>query len=799
MMQALFDAGRRVFPIKYQEKKPVEKGWKDSDETAFDNYPDLSKINKGMIVGMRSGVLTLDLDFKHPEAERFWIDHELELSCGIVVNTGNGKHCHFMHPGTLTVSSIGGISRGVDLLCDTKTPDGARYVLIPDSLHPDGKHYEYEDPFGPTLADTLPDMPESLLDLINDRSKWKGKSNDGGATAPALDGITPAQWYAENPHVLFNVDPFDDEPIPEGSRNNDLARIAGKLLYMNESNDNYLLEDLKSDMTEVNTLRCNPPVDVLEVDALCDSIWKTKARTDARRAKEKAKTASSNLDGFRLGVDDDDSSTSSGSANSGRAGIAFTSGVIPCPEEKPEVRTDINMAAVWLAHQPPFAPSVVGGDHNIIYLESQFYQRYNNVWKAVTEQSIESVAQSYFFMAKKSQLSNLMNFLKNYLYLPFRDIPFWKAGFPTPGYPVNPKKIIPFGNGLFDVEDFIKTGTNAGSLKPFTDNLFNTIKLPYDFDASATCPMWLAFLKSLWGSETSDRSLALQEWVGHMMIPDITMQKIALLHGVPRSGKSTIGKIIQRVIGGENSVSTNLQAIAMDHGLAGFVGKTMAVLFDAHLGSRGQGERALEVLKGISGGDPQDINRKFHDTYSVTLTTRIMMICNEMPKLKDSGDALLARLIPFRFEKSFLGHENPTLEMDLTKELPGIALWALEGVKRYITRGSLSIPKEGTVDLLDLKRVLNPVSAFLDDCLIYPAIGPNGCTPIPDLHKLWLAWCEEGYITYIESKDRFLSKLRALIPGVVQIRKAGVLQWKGVLIRDDARVKFLDTNNAHLF
>jgi P4 family phage/plasmid primase-like protien len=793
-MQALFDAGRRIFPVKYQDKKPAIVGWKDCDETAFDKF-DMDKINKGMIVGQRSGVLTLDLDFKHPEAERFWIDHELELMCGTVVNTGNGKHCHFKHPGQLTTSSIGGISRGVDLLCDTKDADGARYVLIPDSLHPNGKHYEYDDPFGPTLEDELPELPQSMLDLINDRSQWKGKLNDGGAPPQGLDGLDPAQWYAENPHVLFSVDPFDDEPILEGNRNNDLARIAGKLLYMNENNSNYLLEDLKDDMLDINTKRCDPPVDVLEIDQLCDSIWKTKVKRDARKAKEKPRTAG-NLDGFKMGFDDDDSNQN----QAPKMGVAFLNGVIPCPEEKPEIKGDVNMAAVWLAHQPPFAPTTVGNDHNLIYLEDTFYQRFNNVWTTVSEQSIEAVAQSYYFGATRSQLGNLMNFLKNYLYLQYRDIPFWKAGFPTPNYPANPRKIIPFGNGLLDVEHFLKTGGDkVGALKPFTDNLFNTIKLPYNFDANAKCPVWLSFLKSLWGSDVSDRALALQQWIGHMMIPDITMQKIALLHGVPRSGKSTIGKIIQRVIGNENTVATNLQAMAMDHGLAGFVGKTMAVLFDAHLGARGQGERAIEVLKGISGGDPQNINRKFHDTYSATLSTRIMIICNEMPRLRDSGDALLARLIPFRFEKSFLGHENPNLERDLINELPGIANWALDGIKAYITQGYLSMPTEGTSDLLDLKRVLNPVSAFLDDCLVYPAIGPNDSTPVPDLHKIWLAWCEEGYITYVDSKDRFLSKLRALIPGVMQIRKGGVLQWKGLRIRDDAKLKFLDTSNANLF
>ena len=790
-MQGLINAGRRIFPVVYGGKKPAREGWKDSGPDAFDGFK-WDKINKGMIVGHPSGVLTLDLDFKHPEAERFWIAHEAELRKGVVVNTGNGKHCHFKHPtpNSPVVSAIGGVDRGVDLLCDTKDSSGARYVLIPDSLHPDGKHYEYDDPFGPTLEDSLSDVPQSIMDLINDPTQWKGKKSE--AVMPTGGGqLDPAQWYAENPHVLFNVDPFDDEPILEGNRNNDLAKVAGKLLYMNDSNENYLLEDLRTDMQEINIKRCDPPIDIIEVDTLCDSIWKTKVKRDRQRARQKPNPH--NLDGFKIGIGDVEV------ANTNRAGLAFSAGTIPCPDEKPEVKGDVNNAAVWVAHQPPFAPDVSGGDHNIIYFEDTFYQRYNNVWGPVTDQAVQSVIQSYYFTATKAQLANAMSFLKNYLYLPYRDIPFWKAGFPTPNYPANPRKIIPFGNGLFDVEYFLKTGDKTNALKPFTDNLFNTIKLPYDFDANAQCPIWMSFLKSIWESENSDRSKALQQWIGHMMIPDITMQKIALLHGLPRSGKSTIGKLIKSVIGAQNTVATNLQAMSQDHGLAGFVGKTMAVLFDAHIGGKGQGERSIEVLKGISGGDPQHINRKFHDTYSATLTTRLMIICNEMPRLKDSGDALLARLIPFRFDKSFLGYENQNLESDLNAELPGIANWALDGIMTYIRQGYLSMPREGTADLQDLKRVLNPVSAFMDDCLVYPATGANDTTVLADLHKLWVGWCDESYITFVDSKDRFISRLRALIPGVIQIRRAGLIYWKGVRIREDAKIKYLDTSNANLF
>lgn len=788
-VMTLAAAGRKIFPVVYKDKNPLVDEWpsyaKLNEDEIVDKLTSYSQCNVGMLTGKHSGVLTIDTDFKHPEAIKFWEEHKDMLSLGCVVNTGNGKHSHFKHPGTHVLSSIGGIDKGVDLLCDTKDEAGARYVLIPDSLHPNGKHYEYDDMFGVTLGEELPDPPQELMDLINDKSRWRGKTN---TSSPLPQGVKPAEWYAENPQVLFNVDPYgDDEPILEGNRNNDLAKLAGKLLYMNENNQNYILEDLKEDLQRINEARCDPPIDIIEIDAICESIFKTKARRDKQQELNQSK-----LDGFKFSADDFlEDGSSAKPTGSKQVGIAFSLGVLPCPETKPEVKTDVNGSAVWILHQEPFAPSAQGCDHNLVYLEGQFFQRFNNVWVTVTEQAVESVFQSFYISAKKSEVSNMMSFAKNYLYLPMKSMPFWKAGFATPTFPEDPRKLIPFGNGLFNVESYIKTGVVKDSLMPFTDNLFNTMKLPYDLDESAACPRWEAFLTSIWGSATCDRAEALREWIGHLMIPDITQHKIAILHGVPRSGKSTIGRIIRRVVGHENAAAANILALSGSHGLSPYVGKNAMIFFDAHMSSKIAGEQSLEILKTISGGDPVQINRKYHDPYDITLSARIMMVCNEMPRFKDSGNALLSRLIPFRFEQTFFGQEDKQLESDLVKELPGIALWALEGIRRYISNGKLSMPNEAIQDLQDMKRVMNPVSAFADDCLIFPTADPNDYVYVNDLHRAWISWAEENYITYVDTKDRFLSKLRAVAPTILQCRSKGAPVWKGIKFRTEAIDRYI--------
>ncbi len=773
---------RKIFPVTYKEKKPDLVGWQEfalqenTDELLTDllttHHKAEGEINLGMIVGSRSDVLTIDMDFKHPEAEKFWLDWKDSLEQGLVVNTGNGKHCHFKHPGSKVVSSIGGISRGVDLLCDTIEDDGAKYVVIPDSLHPCGAHYEYDDCNGDlTLADDLPYMPLDIEALVFDKSKWGGHSSEAQATT---EMVNPAQWYADNPHMLFNVDPFDDEAIPEGNRNNDMAKIAGKLLYMNDDNHNYLPEDLKGDMKAVNVLRCTPPLEEAEVNLMCDSIYKVKIKRDTKIAKQREGKEVELV----LGPDRE----AGGSEKT--PGCAFGAGVLPAPSERPSPKEDVNAAALWVLHQEPYKPDASSGTHKLIFLEADFYQHFNNVWRRVSEQSIRSTIQSYFFSATKTNVSNIVSFMQNYLYYPVKNIPFWRGAAPA-NYPADPRKLIPFENGLLDIEAYLRSGDMQGSLKPHTDSLFNTVKMTYALDENAKCPRWESFLASLWGSAKSDRAEALREWSGHMMLPDVTQQKIAVLHGSSRSGKSTIGKVLHKLIGTENSAATSLHSMASDHGASALVGKTMAIMYDAHLPVKGNGDKALEVLKSISGGDPQTINRKYHDPYTVLLTTRMMMICNEIPKFSDAGNALINRILSFRFDISFIGREDHNLETTLTGELQGIAVWALIGIKKYVTRGFLMTPREATQDLQDLKRIMNPTSAFVDDCVVYPTSDPNDEISAIELYQAYIEWADSNNMTYKLTKDRLLDKVKGICNQLSPSRRNNVLYWRGLKLREE--------------
>src|SRR5438270_4118186 len=100
-----------------------------------------------------------------------------------------------------------------------------------------------------------------------------------------------------------------------------------------------------------------------------------------------------------------------------------------------------------------------------------------------------------------------------------------------------------------------------------------------------------------------DSVVLLQQWAGYLLTADTHQQKALLMIGPPRSGKGTVIRILQRMLGPGACVSVYLSALADRFGLEPLVGKTAAFCPDAHLGRNADSVGVLEKLKGIIGED----------------------------------------------------------------------------------------------------------------------------------------------------------------------------------------------------
>jgi putative DNA primase/helicase len=292
-------------------------------------------------------------------------------------------------------------------------------------------------------------------------------------------------------------------------------------------------------------------------------------------------------------------------------------------------------------------------------------------------------------------------------------------------------------NGLVHLPSLV---TNQPCFLTPCMDFFSLNALGYDFDDQAPEPKnWLAFLKQLWPND-SESIETLQDWFGLCLLPDTHHQKMLLLVGPSRSGKGTIAHVLTELVGCINVAGPTLSSLATDFGLAPLLGKSLAIIPDARLSGREDSGMLTERLLAITGEDRLTVNRKFLSPITTRLSTRLMLLSNELPRLTDASRAVMSRMILLHMTESFEGREDRELFDRLLPELPGILLWAIAGWQRLRERASLLQPASGDLIKEELRCIVSPISTFLDECCV---VNPSEQVLVSGLFKRWREWAVE--------------------------------------------------------
>lgn len=327
--------------------------------------------------------------------------------------------------------------------------------------------------------------------------------------------------------------------------------------------------------------------------------------------------------------------------------------------------------------------------------------------------------------------------------------------------------LIVFPNGLLDLRGFANGSDDAFS--PPTARFFSRVSRDFAFDSRAPRPAhWHAFLASVFGDDRPAINL-LQEWFGYLLTTDIGLHRMLMIVGPPRAGKGTIREIITRLVGANNVTAPTLSQLAERFGLQPLMGKTVAMIADARLSGRPDRDAISERLLSITGGDPQNIDRKNREPIEVTLNTRFVLFSNEIPRLPDSSGAIMTRLCMIGLNNSFVGREDRGLLARILPELPGIFLWAIDGWRRLRRQGRFTDP-ESAAELIDQARAMaSPIHTFVGERCTLEEVA---FTSTQDLFDDWLKWCQRGN-RHAGDIAVFARNLKAAYPALQRERPRG--------------------------
>ncbi|HEX4000225.1 MAG TPA: phage/plasmid primase, P4 family [Pirellulales bacterium] len=358
--------------------------------------------------------------------------------------------------------------------------------------------------------------------------------------------------------------------------------------------------------------------------------------------------------------------------------------------------------------------------------------------------------------------SNVLDHLRANAFLPAdREPPAW-IGPPVNDWPAD--EIVATRGKLVHLPSLLAQRQCETSATP---RFFTTAAVDFDFDANAPLPNeWHRFLRQLWPDDR-DSIDTLQEWFGHLLVADTRQQKILLLGGPRRSGKSTIARVLRELIGRRNVCGPTLAGLATNFGLWPLIGKSVAIVSDARLSHRSDQAVVVERLLSISGEDALTIDRKCMEPVTCRLPTRLMLISNELPRLSDASGALSSRFLVLWLSESFLGREDHGLEKKLLAELPGIFLWAAAGWQRLRERGCFSQPESAAEMVEQLGDLTSPVSVFVRERCI---VGKEYRATVRDLFSAWKNFCESAGRKEAGTDATFSRDLVAAVPGLRRVR-----------------------------
>ena len=249
------------------------------------------------------------------------------------------------------------------------------------------------------------------------------------------------------------------------------------------------------------------------------------------------------------------------------------------------------------------------------------------------------------------------------------------------------RSVVGFLNGVYDFSNPSKP-----SRHDFSEKMAVTELLPYEYDAEATCPMWISFLHKALPKASVDLlrrylSLAL---VDRRSLPFKVEQSLWLV-GPGGAGKSTIMNTVRHVVGESRVSAVSLGALLNGNGenrarfMAAVDGKAFNYCGEVQIEDMTRGS---DTFKSICSGEPQMMRRIGGNVEMSYEVPYLVFNMNRKPKNRVIDGAMRRRLLFVAFPTAVRECDrDPELETKLRAEAAGIRNWLLGGLVELLADG----------------------------------------------------------------------------------------------------------------
>lgn len=324
-----------------------------------------------------------------------------------------------------------------------------------------------------------------------------------------------------------------------------------------------------------------------------------------------------------------------------------------------------------------------------------------------------------------------------------------------------------FLDGTVHVEQE-KDGRISLCLKPHDHNDLLAYCAPFSFKDNNELPVGTYFTKYMEAREKDmglDGVRTLKQILGAALIP--FAPRIFFIEGITNSGKSTIAKLIIKLLGVEN-VSSSLPIISGDGGdrfrWENTIGKIANIVLELPRGK----ELDVNTLKMVRDKEKIEIDRKNKPRITGTLPFLHIYCCNNMPASLEGNTGALNNRVSMLYFKPDVSLMLPST-LDLAESIwlddaASVLRAAREGLEDLVQSGfkyfESAASKNATIAW---QKMYDSVSSYFDDINSGEWKGPNFIGVDYELGSLvyrdYIEWCKDVHRKTL-GKKQFYNELR---------------------------------------
>tara|TARA_B100000780_G_scaffold273607_1_gene237409 strand:+ start:457 stop:2619 length:2163 start_codon:yes stop_codon:yes gene_type:complete len=267
--------------------------------------------------------------------------------------------------------------------------------------------------------------------------------------------------------------------------------------------------------------------------------------------------------------------------------------------------------------------------------------------------------------------------------------------------------LINFENGTFDLD--------KGQFRAHRSEDMLTKVAGCSFDPNTRAERWEQFVNEVMDANAEDAQY-LQKLIGYCLWGRRPEQSIQFLVGDGGDGKSVFLETVRKALG---DYQITLSATTFSAKNPASIPNDVARLSGTRFAGVSELPKGLHVntqlMKGISGGDTLSARFLHQEFFDFEPEAVLLFVTNFYPFIDVEDKAFLRRVRLMRFPKNFSENE-PDLRLPekLSRELPGIINWALQGFQMYQSKG-LDPTANMLEELVRYRKFINPLDGFYQD------------------------------------------------------------------------------------